>query len=453
MLPKRYRNRADFYTKKRTKTLSFSSFGKQTKRFWGIYERHPGFLEFLDKRNFKDNTYGYVPKKAIANITIPDKFSFYDNPEGCLLVLKQLVGAYSDPRISEIYIDHRACEEIDLAASMMMDAILWEIDVSRKLIGNEMIFSGTIKHEKNNKNSENILELLACSGVLKHLGIISNLETPEHIETLDFFDDYIKQNKNIDHKSAGQRITEYFNRCYKKCGFCLTESGFNKLSDLVAEIVLNCENHCGDKPKRWFCQGHYFVGQNDNGSSRIGECQLSIISIGQSFYESINNSGTDYIKGRCEEQYDKIEPGWKSFLEKLDFRLKKKRELFYLLFCLQENISRLKDMDINVDRGKGTVTLFENFQEIGKTSDGKNPHLSITSGSAQVLFDGTYKMKSNKDGIRIIAFNENNDIDAAPDSKYVHNIKSFFPGVIINLRFYIDENYLEKIIDERGCSN
>ena len=194
--------------------------------------------------------------------------------------------------------------------------------------------------------------------------------------------------------------------------------------------------------------GHYTVCNEKTG--RIGECQLTIISIGNSFYDSINVMGTDFIKDRIEKQYEKIDKNWHNFWGLM--RERKKKELYYLLYCLQENISRFKDPQ-EIDRGKGTRTLFENFQELGKTSDGRCPTLSITSGSGYILFDGKYKMANNKNGVKVIAFNDMNDLELEPDYRYVHTIDTFFPGVVINLKFYIDEGYLEKIILSSGEKN
>lgn len=104
----------------------------------------------------------------------------------------------------------------------------------------------------------------------------------------------------------------------------------------------------------------------------------------------------------------------------------------------------------SLDRGKGTVTLFENFQELGMTSDGKSPILSITSGSGHIVFDGKYKMMKSGEGVSVIAFNSNNDLNEEPDNTYVNTIKSFFPGVIINLKFYIDKAYLENLVEDRS---
>ena len=187
-----FKNKIEFLTFKRTNIRNRNKRKYRGKFYWKHDRNYHGFLNFLNDRSFKNEDYNYVSSKNIAELIIPEKFSFYDNPEGSLKVLQQLVGMYSDHRIEEIHIDHSLCKEIDLAASMMMDAILWEIDIRRKKMGKKIVFSGTLKHEENNKENENILELLACSGVLKHLGVIKNLKIPEHIETLDFYDDYKK---------------------------------------------------------------------------------------------------------------------------------------------------------------------------------------------------------------------------------------------------------------------
>ena len=47
---------------------------------------------------------------------------------------------------------------------------------------------------------------------------------------------------------------------------------------------------------------------------------------------------------------------------------------------------------------------------------------------------------------KVIAFNEDNDLNKPPDKKYVHTIDASFPGVIINLKFYIDEKYINTLL-------
>lgn len=458
MLSKFYRNITDYYTKNRYRNK------KQKRRYpwknlnnsrvcWFSDDRFGGFLKFFkDKKFIRED---YVCKKNVAYLKIPEIFSFTNNPTETIHTLQRLVGMYSDSRVHKIRIDHCDCKELEISASLLMDAILWEIDYRRNRIGKPIRFSGIFKHEENNVNNENILELLACSGVLKHLNVLKDVKVPKHIETLDFYDEYIKLHKNVSDEYAGQEVAKYFNRCYEKCDFRISDEGINKISDLVSEIVLNCDNHSGATPNRWFCQGHYFVKKSDGNNKRIGECQLSIISIGNSFYDSINGEGTEFIKNKIENQYSKFKSKWERFF--CSARARKRKEIFYSLYCLQENVSRYKEDtkttvildDENKDRGKGTVTLFENFQKLGKTNDGKKPIMSITSGSSSIIVDGTYKMDFNDNKVRVIAFNKENDLNLEPDEKFVHTIESFFPGVVINLKFYIDEKYLENIVKNK----
>ena len=130
--------------------------------------------------------------------------------------------------------------------------------------------------------------------------------------------------------------------------------------------------------------------------------------------------------------------------------------MLYTLFALQEGVSRLKNNSVegNRRRGLGTVYLIQNFQQIGKTHDNKNPLMTITSGNTHIKFDGSYKLRQkefNKSEIgggkrRIIAFNEDNDIFQPPDSKFVRRLNTFFPGTIISMKFFFDGEYLTQIM-------
>ena len=121
-----------------------------------------------------------------------------------------------------------------------------------------------------------------------------------------------------------------------------------------------------------------------------------------------------------------------------------------MLYVLQYNVSR-KRIDINDDRGKGTIKLINNFMHIGKNIEGNNPKMAILSGNGYILFDSTYTLKDeiiNGQKIPIIAFNEENDLSKKPDSKYVKRIDENFPGTMISMEFYLDRKYIEKQMEE-----
>jgi hypothetical protein len=50
---------------------------------------------------------------------------------------------------------------------------------------------------------------------------------------------------------------------------------------------------------------------------------------------------------------------------------------------------------------------------------------------------------------KIIAFNEKNSLENAPDSHHVHSLAGHFPGTILTFRFFIDSRYLDKVYSER----
>lgn len=443
MLPRIYRNKIDFYTKKRMR--SFLNTKKAIKRKIPTIsdKQFNGFIEYLINNKYLNNH--YKVHNGVAYLRIPKSFSFSSNPTETLETIKMLVGMYTNPKVDTIYIDHNDCNELDLGASLLMDAIIFEIDFRRKLIKSPISFKGQFKHTHGNIENESVVELLICSGVLKHLGVYGDKPLPPEVQILDFYDQYIKRHKNINHADAGQKVADYFNRCYESCNFQISEKGRNKLTDLVSEIVLNCENHSG-KSKRWFCQGHFHMLPNRRNDGRLGVCQLSIISIGNTFYQSIVKCGTTYINKKLNKQFKLVTDEWKNLNGIL--ASEKKKELYFMLYCLQENISRLKDEEGEQDRGKGTKTLFLNFQDLGKTLEGEKPILSITSGNCNIVFDGTYRMIGDDNSPKIIAFNEDNDLCKEPDERYVRNIESFFPGVIINLKFYIDEKYIIDLISD-----
>ncbi|WP_443685786.1 hypothetical protein [Phascolarctobacterium succinatutens] len=440
MLPRIYKSREDFFTKKRTKYTKPRHLRNPNLPIL-MDKLSNGFIEYFIKKGFFSQN--YPCKNGTAYLKIPEKFSFSSNPEGTLKVLQQLIGMYQNRKINTIYLDHTDCNELDLSASLLMDAILYEIDCHRKLLQKPISFRGQFKHAKDDVENESMLGLLICSGVLKHLGVLQNVTIPDHIRIFDLYDQYIKMHKNIPHADAGKKVAEYFNSCYKICNFSISDIGLNKITNLVSEIVLNCDNH-SNNPKRWFCQGHFTMLPNKRGTEKLGVCQLSIISIGNTFYESIYDCGTKFIKERLERQYNKVTASWKNVFGLISD--KKKKELFYLLYCLQENISRFIENENNGDRGKGTATLFTNFQDLGKTSNGEEPILSITSGCGNIIFDGKYRMDAAPGYPKVIAFNEDNDLNKPPDKNYVHTIDASFPGVIINLKFYIDEKYINTLL-------
>lgn len=54
---------------------------------------------------------------------------------------------------------------------------------------------------------------------------------------------------------------------------------------------------------------------------------------------------------------------------------------------------------------------------------------------------------------KIIAFNEENDLEKPPDEKFVRHLPLKFPGTLVSLRFILHQDHLKRVrelVDERN---
>ena len=81
----------------------------------------------------------------------------------------------------------------------------------------------------------------------------------------------------------------------------------------------------------------------------------------------------------------------------------------------------------------------------------KPQKMCILSGSAFVMYDGTYKLYEAEIGgekLSQISFNKQSDLAYPPDGNYVFKLKNFFQGSIISLRFSLNSRHLDEVEEE-----
>lgn len=215
-----------------------------------------------------------------------------------------------------------------------------------------------------------------------------------------------------------------------KHGLVLKKEGKQKLGYMIGEVLDNCYNHSGDF-KSWYTIGYY---TNDDDKD-IGECSIAIINFGDTIYEGIKKGTLENINlmESLAKKHDNL------FLPH-----KWTRDNLYTLYSLQEGVSKMKGKDSGKDRGQGTKNLIESFQLLGNSFEKEfEPIMTITTGNTHIIFDNRYKFENRGDNIKVIAFNEDNDLNQRPDKRNVININNKFPGVVISMKFYIDRNYIK----------
>lgn len=372
-------------------------------------------IKLLDLKSFYHKV---EVKENIVDIEIPQTFSLITNPEESIKTLKKIFTAIQNEKVREVFLDYSKCEELGLCASSVTDIIILNGIKYRRILNKPLNPKG------NMPKSEEARKIFIISGLIKHLGI-SKIED-KNIIRLDII-------KNEEQGKMTNKIIEYYNKCLNTQNYQLTEQGKGKFARMIGEVLDNVDQHAGELAT-WYASGHFNIDKN----RKDGKCRLVLFDFGESIYEGLNREDTteytkNLLKNKTKQHYNMFNKKWNE-------------EPLWMLYVLQYNVSR-KRVDINDDRGKGTIELINNFMNIGKNIEGNNPVMAILSGNGYILFDSTYILKNeivDNQKIPIIAFNENNNLNEKPDSKYVRRIDQGFPGTMISMEFYLDKEYIEK---------
>lgn len=410
--------------------------GRKTKRLkkrenTKIHKAYKVFnlMEFLDSKGFGKKSKSL---RKTRTINVPEVFSFINNPDGAIDLLRQLFYHGTDKSVRKFYFNHSECKNLGICASTVMDVILMEI--KRQHVNSRRTFrlSGEMPSQGE------IRDILEVSGLHKHMGI----QTPErsHIKKLEL----IKGSKYKPQMSSGDvatQVTNYFIECLKTQQLGLDGNGRQKISEMVGEVIDNCNLHGGDLSE-WFTLGHY----NLVDGTRYGQCHLVIFHWGMTIFESLKtatNKKTTRSLNKLTRKHRRFFGGdWTE-------------ESLWTLYALQDGVSRLRN-DKEPDRGTGTVRLIESFQSIGGTSTGDLPEMSITSGHTHIYFNSKYKMKEKQFGEEIrqvIAFNPTNDLNKPPDPENIKILKNFFPGTVISMKFFLDRTFITKLMEDGRNGN
>lgn len=385
----------------------------------------------FDEVKFEERMNAKLSKGAIS-IEIPEIFSITKNPEETIKILKKVFYYCCNRTINLIQFNHKKCKELEIAASTIMDTIVMSAKAYRRLSGEEIIISGNFPDDMKAR------KIFIASGLPSHLEI--NVKTKIRKDNIKLFKLVAGRSGTKRSGTIATRLTDYFNSCLNTQSYELTPMGKNNFSKMFGEVIDNCENH-GGKDAMWYTLGHFNIIED------YGEVNLVFFNYGNTIYEQLISNETSM-----------------ETLEKIKF-MKKKHESIYddnwneetmlTVFSLQQGISRLrnKNSEGNKKRGTGTIILLDTFYKIGKSTHDMEPEFSITSGHTHIIFDQKYKLKEElleeeifgKCKRKIIAFNDTNNIFEKADTSNVKCMKEFFPGTIISMKFFIDNEYLKSL--------
>lgn len=377
-------------------------------------------LQILDSSKF---ALKHKYKDSVVNLNVPKVFCLSKNPDESLYFLRLIYSLMTDFRIKSIHFNHFTCEYMGVCASTIMDIIILECIKLRRSKGINIDLSGDVKNNKVSNNKE-VDALVKMSGLLHHLSIYKGKVS--NTEKLELF-------VNGSSAQVAEQSIEYINRSLSRHNVILTKEGVNHFGKFFGEIIDNCKLHGGEKAI-WYTIGHYDYDTEIN----LGKCKLCILDFGDTIYESLKRLDKRNLKNI--DKY--VKRSWFSI------HSRRNEETLYTLFSLQQRVSRIYDP--NVIRGNGTITYIESFLKLFNTQKPDQKSIfSITSGKCSILFDGKYKLKDKSfnegQSNKIIAFNDDNDLEQEPDSSYVRTLKNGFPGTVISMDLYIDNKFLKGV--------
>lgn len=323
-----------------------------------------------------------------------------------------------------LFINQAQCLMLGHAAESVFGALAVEASNTLK-VG----FSGRFPSDRDLKN------IVLAAGVPRSLG----LDLPRPADFLSFELRSGQRTKELPYRSTHREIatdllTRYVDRCLNEYGHELSDVGKATLAGLVGEVLTNAEEH--SLRSKWWIAG--YMQKKEEG---YGDCHITIFSFGETFAGSLQRLPEDSVLRRDLDRLTQEHSRRRLFIQ--DWT----PENLWTLYALQEGVSRHNTGKQAVgNRGIGTADMIEFFQELGQ-AHGHEPRMCLVSGHTQIIFDRRYlihrQLSRLKEQRRIIAFNDNNDLATPPDRRNVRTLKRFFPGSVISLRFFLDEEHLK----------
>jgi|GEM_PF-6802226 len=213
-------------------------------------------------------------------------------------------------------------------------------------------------------------------------------------------------------------------------GFCIKDDFKDLLETHITEIIRNSDHSMmGDLDKTggdWALSGYMVERTNDEQGKSDYICYMTLITLGRTIYENLKDNTNDVVSDYLEE-YARHEN------EKIGLT----REALFTAAATHDSVSSRR-----LAGGNG---LAEFLHEFTSATHAANKELSafVISGHGHIRMFGDYSHTQRRlDGRVRQAFNSDGVIYEPPDHKHVYHASTFFPGTIIGVRFFLDQDDL-----------
>lgn len=368
-------------------------------------------------------------------LPVPKHLCFKANFKECVSFLERVVLTYCKVK-GNIILDFSKCNEVSVSALVSLKTIIDELTT----FGKKLALSRFREIPKSIKI------------IPSHSAIVNR-----HLHALNFADLPVSEDEQKEYLVLGlmrgrsrnyrenrkavvsHKVAEFVENTAERFDVGFDERGQNYIEGMVGEILSNAEDHSLRKSE-WFVDGvSYLHTEPDN---EVIEFNLAIINYGNSMYD-----GFELTKDDNYQVYEKLEKLYEWHSSLFSPIKKFERESLFVLYMLNEGISRLKYLESS--RGNGTMNFIKSFIELGKfcNEDSRyRPELNIVSG--HTVLTCTEEYAPFKDGSHYrLTLNSSQSFKNLPDSSVLKYFKgASFPGTILDCKIFLNKRDLEKNI-------
>lgn len=378
-----------------------------------------------------------IAKSSRNVIVVPKDFSFYTNFNECINFFRGLISLFVNKE-NDVTVDFSKCTNVSVSTLTLIDVLYKEF-----LLGQE-------RHKRiNDKHHIRRLKINPC---------FHSYDVKKYLHSLNFYkyDDFKdedgevlpfelirgKNRGNYQENTKGKavaQIVEFINNSLLPVNKSLTYDGLNIIESLISEILNNAEDHSHNNCE-WYANGIAFHENVKNED--VVELNLVIMNFGDTMYQGFE--GTKVLN---KDNYSKVDKKYNQHRLLFKGHNRFERESLFMLYMLNEGISRLKYEDDS--RGNGTMQFLDAFSQIGSFGN-KNPdfipRLNIISGHTVLSCDN--KVAPYAEGKHLkLSLNKEKDLTLLPDTEYLKFYNEFFPGTIIECRIFLNEKFFDEILN------
>jgi len=216
-------------------------------------------------------------------------------------------------------------------------------------------------------------------------------------------------------------------------GFKMVSKFMTQMESHILELIGNADHALLDPSDKtggdWAISG-YMAKRGDNEYI----CYVTLITLGKTIFESLSDHPNLVVKDYLEK-----------YIVHKDSSEKLSEEALVTAAATHDTVSSRR-----AGGGNGLTDFLHGFTN-ATAANHKDLRSFVISGHGHVLFFGDYKKTNVTPAGRIRqSFNPEDSIYVPPDTSHVYHSERAFPGTIIGVRFYLDEEDLLARLNSSG---